>query len=554
MCASSSRVRAMLRNLALALSLSGLSGAMHAAPLCDAPANLIPNAGFEEGVWALGARPTGWSFDSYAKTALGTWDNTVSRSGLYSVRIDASNPDDAYWMQAVPVPTGTPVYIEGWIRSEDVRVADPLGSPGATISALGRWDQTAPTYGATPWHKLGMSFFTDSGSLVAAPRLGFWSGLATGRAWYDDLRLVPRVADTPHPRWRILLLIYDQTDAILVVDGVQRHVVGASSPYELDQTAEQARLFVERDIPALSSGNVMPALTIRHARTPMNSLSPIGGGYWPAPGDTLSELDPGFDSVIVVWDPRVKDVDTGAEYWIGYGAGLSLARGLGQTYVTMSVEYAGVNGNRNVYKHEWGHSILSYHEALQVTPQPTVTNHAVESQYVNCKTGESYVWVDETNDNPIPNSIYNNNTGFTHDYYSGTVALAQDPTRCIGIGAQAWAWGGSATHPGSEPAFTAVERVQALMAQIDALQLALMLDTSSAATLRDDLLRAQRRLKASHERLAGTSLKVFVSHVDALARGGALLPQAAELLKVGADSASGCIGPVFSGRAAGQRR
>lgn len=65
--------------------------------------------------------------------------------------------------------------------------------------------------------------------------------------------------------------------------------------------------------------------------------------------------------------------------------------------------------------------------------------------YVHCRTGEGYVLVDETQDEPIPNSIYNDRSGFTHDYYSGTTALASDPHSCLGITRAAWASGGPVT-------------------------------------------------------------------------------------------------------------
>jgi hypothetical protein len=52
------------------------------------------------------------------------------------------------------------------------------------------------------------------------------------------------------------------------------------------------------------------------------------------------------------------------------------------------------------------------------------------------------LWVSEfDSDNPfeIPNSLYNNNSGFHHDILSGTIALSSDPTTCLGIPPHAWA-------------------------------------------------------------------------------------------------------------------
>lgn len=533
--------RPLPRRAALALSAAAMTGVALAAPQCQAPANLIANPGFEAGTWAPGGKPNSWEFESWSTMALGSWDNTVAHSGRYSARIDAGSVDDARWFQSTTVPAGVPLYMGGWIKTANVqRGADQPGSPGATISALGRWDQTEPTLGTTRWHRVGMSFINDTSTIVAAPRLGFWGGLASGTAWYDDLTLVPRVADVPHPRWKILLLVYPRTDVTLTINGVPRHVRGESSRAELDKTAEQARLFVQRDIPALSSGNMLPTLTIRQARQPLKSLSPVLDGWWPAQGDVAGDLDPDFDSVIVVWDPRVKDVVSGESLWIGAAAGLTPSRGVSQTYVTMSVEYAGVNGHRNVYKHEWGHSILSYFEALQRTPQPTVTNHASESQYVNCKTGQYYVWQDETNDQPIPNSIYSNTAGFTHDYYSGTVARAEDPKTCLGIGPQAWAWGGPVNHSGSQPTFRLRDRLQALLAQLDALHEARMLDGPSLNALSDELRAVHGATSAGRLERVRASLLAFSQHVQALVQQKVLPAQPGALLIEAARAAAGC--------------
>ena len=43
----------------------------------------------------------------------------------------------------------------------------------------------------------------------------------------------------------------------------------------------------------------------------------------PAPGDVLPDLDPAFDSVMVVWDSRLKDVATGESLPLGDGVALA---------------------------------------------------------------------------------------------------------------------------------------------------------------------------------------------------------------------------------------
>ena len=99
-----------------------------------------------------------------------------------------------------------------------------------------------------------------------------------------------------------------------------------------------------------------------------------------------------FDSVIVIWQPTVIDQTTNEVLWIGTAAGLTPAMGTAQAYTTLIIEAATLYGHLNVFKHEWGHSLLDYYEAARTAPMPTVTNHTDGNQYVNCVTGQMYGW------------------------------------------------------------------------------------------------------------------------------------------------------------------
>ncbi len=194
---------------------------------------------------------------------------------------------------------------------------------------------------------------------------------------------------------------------------------------------------------------MVPEITVRLPDHTLNRLSAIGGGWRPSSDDTASDRDPDFDSVIVIWDTRATDLATGEAVWIGYGDGLAEFRETRQTYFSMQIDAAINRGHRNVFKHEWGHSVLFYFDAIGTSPIPPVDNHADALQYVNCHTCQYYDWQDETLANPIPNSIYNNESGFTHDYYSGETATADEPSRCLGIPPEAWALGGPVSHSGN---------------------------------------------------------------------------------------------------------
>jgi len=189
-----------------------------------------------------------------------------------------------------------------------------------------------------------------------------------------------------------------------------------------------------------------------------------------------------------------------------------------------------------VFKHEWGHSLLFYYDAVGGAPRPTINNHAEATTYVHCMTGAFYEWVDESDANPIANSIYNNGSGFTHDYYSGTTALATDPLHCLGITPDAWALGGPVTMPGALAPSTSGEKIKgirtllqqlvdsgtlprpwsrALEAHLDAAATALVNDDVRHATQMIDLFRKKVLLLRRQGRLPTSAADELIALADA---------------------------------------
>lgn len=254
------------------------------------------------------------------------------------------------------------------------------------------------------------------------------------------------------PSWKILILVYETTDFFYTDDGgTDRHFFGELSQVEIDEINAQTNRFVLVDIPALNSCYMEPTITIRYPDHPLSNLTPAScSDYAPSPGDVASDRDPNFDSVITIWDGSGIDLISGYNLSI-QGCAYAWGMGTGQAYGAIFADFVTHYNSRNVFKHEWGHSILFYYDAAGTAPNPAVDNHinSTTNQYVNCHTGESYILSDETDDNPIPNSIYNNHSGFTHDYYSGITATADQPSRCLGITPGAWATGGPVTRPSS---------------------------------------------------------------------------------------------------------
>ncbi len=255
------------------------------------------------------------------------------------------------------------------------------------------------------------------------------------------------ILGSQHLRWKILVLIYTSTDFTYSDDTGQHHVIATMTSEEISRAIAASNKFVTTDVPLLTSGNMLPVLTIRTPNHALSNLDPYCG-YWPSRSSISADLDPAFDSVIVIWDESGVDQNTGQPANLNCYGGLTPSNGTGQTYSTFIIDMVPSN-QRNVFKHEWGHSILAYFEAEGLSPLPTVDNHINDTttKYVHCSSGTPYILQDETDDNLIPNSIYNNNQGFTHDYYSGTTAKPASPNKCLGIIPSAWATGGPVTKP-----------------------------------------------------------------------------------------------------------
>ena len=418
------------------------------------PTNIISNGSFEDGIYS----PDFWAWDAWQFTSDFIWDDTEARGCGKSVRIDAPEANDAAWIQTVDVEPNKNYCLSGWIKTDNVGHTLELVDAGANLSLYGSWTRSEGVFGTNDWTYRSFLFNSgDNDEITIGARLGYWAGTTTGTAWFDDLQLKPIV----NPSWKILVLIYQEVDFEVTDDTGYHHYKSSMTRDQMDLAAERARQFVEIDIPALTSGYMVPEITVRYPERKLTKLSNFkyyGDNWWPALQDTAQERDPSFDSVIVIWESRVTDQDTGDIINInGRFGGLTLPRGSDQTYSTMLLSMVINSDTRNVFKHEWGHSIQFYFDAMGLSPKPMVNADAPVDYYVNCNGEYDYPY--EFNerlqrwewvvDPSVPHAHYNNESGFTHDYYSGTTALAENPTECLGIGPEAWAQGGPVSKPGN---------------------------------------------------------------------------------------------------------
>jgi predicted GH43/DUF377 family glycosyl hydrolase len=154
-----------------------------AAEAAGSQQNLIANPSFEE---ANGKNPAGWRTQGWGGRGDFTYAE-IGRTGDRSVMISSDAGADIGWSQSVSVRPFCRYKLTGWIKTEDV------GTPSGRGALLNLHNiqsvRSAAVTGTSDWTKVEMDFQTDTHSSVQVNCLfGGW-GLATGKAWFDDLNL-----------------------------------------------------------------------------------------------------------------------------------------------------------------------------------------------------------------------------------------------------------------------------------------------------------------------------------------------------------------------------
>ncbi len=156
----------------------------------EQPVNALPNPSFEEETRGQPAswRPERWGGDAEFEYA------RIGHSGERSVMIASEKGADIAWACTVPVEPYATYRLSGWIKTEDV---EPKGRRNGGTEGRGALLNihniqpvaTQAVTGTRDWTQVEVVFETGDEDAVQVNCLfGGW-GLATGRAWYDDLRL-----------------------------------------------------------------------------------------------------------------------------------------------------------------------------------------------------------------------------------------------------------------------------------------------------------------------------------------------------------------------------
>jgi len=151
------------------------------------PANLLPNASFEE---ASGHKPTQWNTYTWGGKGNLTYAD-IGRTGGRCVMISSGEGADVGWHATVPVQPYSTYRLSGWIKTENVEPpAQGRRGRGALLNLHNIQPiATRAITGTNDWTQVEVLFETGGQDAVQVNCLfGGW-GLMTGKAWYDDIRL-----------------------------------------------------------------------------------------------------------------------------------------------------------------------------------------------------------------------------------------------------------------------------------------------------------------------------------------------------------------------------
>jgi hypothetical protein len=162
--------------LFLLLAIFGISAMGIAAE------QVLRNPGLEPG--RNNTNPRGWQTYTWAGKA----DFEVARIGREdstSVMVSSQDGADAGWTQTVPISPLGHYKLSGWIKTENVVATTGKGA----LLSISDTIRTKALTGTNDWTYVEYEF--DAEGLDSAQincLLGGW-GLATGKAWYDDVKL-----------------------------------------------------------------------------------------------------------------------------------------------------------------------------------------------------------------------------------------------------------------------------------------------------------------------------------------------------------------------------
>lgn len=154
--------------------------------------NLVTNSSFEEGDRR---GPRNWRQERWGGEGAFNHAN-VGHTGNRSVELSSANGADLSWSANVSVEPFARYRLSGWIKTEEVKPV--AGGRGALFNLHNLQGVATPAVtGSSDWKQVEVEFdLEDQTSIQVNCLLGGW-GQATGKAWFDDVRVEKLVQREP---------------------------------------------------------------------------------------------------------------------------------------------------------------------------------------------------------------------------------------------------------------------------------------------------------------------------------------------------------------------
>src|SRR5574340_938139 len=146
----------------------------------------IANADFETG---SDGKPEAWTSDAYQpRQCEFKWEENAGAGGSRCVSIAADSFNDARWKQTVRLAPRTAYILRGMVKGENIAL-EKDARIGANLCMMGVWgcaSDVSKSTGSFDWRPFAVDFATgESADAEIACRLGHWSSLAKGKAYFD---------------------------------------------------------------------------------------------------------------------------------------------------------------------------------------------------------------------------------------------------------------------------------------------------------------------------------------------------------------------------------
>ncbi len=118
-----------------------------------------------------------------------TWDKEGGIDGSGCVRIVNTQDNDARYVLRLDVRPNTYYKISGWVKTQGV--VQSGSAVGANLSVLNTFEYGGGLFGDQDWTYVELYGCTgeDQKEMTLCLRLGFYSGICTGTAWFDNVEV-----------------------------------------------------------------------------------------------------------------------------------------------------------------------------------------------------------------------------------------------------------------------------------------------------------------------------------------------------------------------------